>query len=123
MVMYYKMRSNKNRPARDSLVWPDHFSVLNICGGRKTEKHSLDTRGYVQGYPRRKACTVCKLARALVNRSQLIQIATFSTWDLQEQFCKSYVASYWANQESVGDLANVFSRTTSMKVIHESFLL
>ena len=86
MVMNYKMRNNKNRPARDSLVWPDHFSVLNICGGRKTEKHSLDMRGYMQGYPWRKACTVYMLARALVNRSQSTKIATFSTWDLQEQF-------------------------------------
>ena len=24
------------------------FSII-ICGGRKTEKHSLDMRGYVQG--------------------------------------------------------------------------
>ena len=24
-------------------------SVINICDGRKTEKHSLDMRGYVQG--------------------------------------------------------------------------
>ena len=51
-----------------------------------------------------------------------MKIATFSTWDLQEQCCKSYVASYRANEE-IGDLANVFSRTTSMKVIHEIFLL
>ena len=40
MVMNYKMRHNKNRPARDSLLWPDHFSVINICGGRKSEKHA-----------------------------------------------------------------------------------
>ena len=37
VVMNYKMRHNKNQPARDSLVWPDHFSVINICGGRETE--------------------------------------------------------------------------------------
>ena len=41
--------ATKNWPARDSLVWPDHFSVINIYGGRKTEKHGLDMRGYVQG--------------------------------------------------------------------------
>ena len=41
------MRHNKNQPARYSLVWPDHFSIINICGGRKTEKHGLDIRGYV----------------------------------------------------------------------------
>ena len=60
---------------------------------------------------------MCKLARALVNHGRLMKIATFSTRDLQEQCCKSYVASYRANKESVGDLANTFSRTTSMKVI------
>ena len=49
MVMNYKMRHNKNRPERDSLVWPGHFSVINICGGRKTEIHGLDMRDYVQG--------------------------------------------------------------------------
>ena len=49
VVMNYKMRHNKNRPAKDSLVWLDHFSVINICGGRKKEKHGLDMRGYVQG--------------------------------------------------------------------------
>ena len=49
VVMNYKMRHNKNRPARNSLVWLDHFSVISICGGRKTEKHGLDMRGYVQG--------------------------------------------------------------------------
>ena len=65
---------------------------------------------------------MCELARALVNRGKPMKIATFSTRDLQEQCCKSYVASYRANEESVGDLVNVFSRTTSMKVIRESFL-
>ena len=65
---------------------------------------------------------MCELAIALVNRSQSMKIATFSTWDLQEQFRKSYVAGYWANK-GIGDLVNVFSRTTSMKVIHKSFLL
>ena len=65
---------------------------------------------------------MCELARALVNRVRLMKIATFLTWDLQEQCRKSYVASYQAKKESVGDLVNVFSRTTSMKVICESFL-
>ena len=48
-VMNYKMTHSKNKPARDSLVWPDHFAVINICRGRKTEKHGLDMQGYVQG--------------------------------------------------------------------------
>ena len=51
-----------------------------------------------------------------------MKTATFSTWDLQEQCRKSYVASYWANKESVGDLTNVFSRSMSMKSIRKSFL-
>ena len=49
VVMNYKMRHNKNWPARYSLEWPDHFSFINIHDGRKTEKHSLDMRGYMQG--------------------------------------------------------------------------
>ena len=64
---------------------------------------------------------MCELARALVNRGRSMKIVTFSTWDLQEQCCKSYVASYQAN-EGIGDLTNIFSQTTSMKVIRESFL-
>ena len=56
-------------------------------------KHDLDVRGYMQGWPWRKACSVCELARALVNRSQLMNVATFSTRDLQEQGHKSYVAT------------------------------
>ena len=49
----------------------------------------------------RKTCSVCELARALVNRGQSMKIATFSSWDLQEQCRKSYVASYWANEELI----------------------
>ena len=113
---------NKNRPARDSLVWPDHFFHYYICGGRKMEKHSLDMRGYMQGQPWRKACSVCELAKALVNRDRSMKIVIFSTRDLQEQCHKSYVANYRVNKKSVGDLADVFSQTTSMKVIRKSFL-
>ena len=51
---------------------------------------------------------MCELARALVNRGQSMNIATFSTQDLQEQCRRSYIASYQAN-ERIGDLANVFS--------------
>ena len=48
VAMNYKMRHNKNWPAKYSIVWPYHFSVI-VCGGRKMEKYSLDMRGYVQG--------------------------------------------------------------------------
>ena len=37
VMMNYKIRHLKNRSARDSPVWPDHFSVISICGGRITE--------------------------------------------------------------------------------------
>ena len=43
--------------------------------------------------------SVCELARALVNDSWSMNIAIFSTQDLQEQGGKSYVASYQANKE------------------------
>ena len=44
---------------------------------------------------------MCELARALVNRGRSMNIATFSTRDLQEQGGKSYVASYWESEELV----------------------
>ena len=44
---------------------------------------------------------MCELARALVNRGKPMKIATFSTRDLQEQCCKSYVANYLVNEELV----------------------
>ena len=49
----------------------------------------------------RKACSVCELARVLVNRGKSMNIATFSTRDLREQGCKPYVTSYHANEELV----------------------
>ena len=55
-----------------------------------------------------KDCSVCELARALVNRGRLMEIATFSTQDLLEHCCKSCVASYWENEELV--ISRMFSR-------------
>ena len=66
--------------------------------------------------------SVCELTRALVNRGRSMNIATFSTQDLQEQCHKSYVASLISGEQRIGDLANVFSQTMSVKVIHKSFL-
>ena len=66
--------------------------------------------------------SVCKLTRALVNRGRSMNIATFSTRDLQEKCRKSYVASLISGEHRIYDLTNVFSQTTSMKVIRESFL-
>ena len=47
-------------------------------------------------------------ARTLFNCTQSMNIATFSTRDLQEQDRKSYVASYGANKELV--ILQMFSR-------------
>ena len=68
-----------------------------------------------------KACSLGELARALVSHSRSMKFATLSTRDLQEQCHKFYVASYRVNK-GIGDLTNVFLKTTTMKVIHESFL-
>ena len=123
MVMNYKIRHIKNWPERDSLVWPDHFVPLLIfvvAEKWKTWSGHARLRARVAMEEGLLSVWVI-LARALVNHSWSMKIiATFSTRDLQEQCCKSYVASYWANE--VCDLVNVFSQTTSMKVIHESFL-
>ena len=68
------------------------FSV--ICGGRKRKIQSGHTsrdtcKGIAMDYWR-KACSVCKLARALrVNRGRSMNIAMFSTRDLREQGRKS----------------------------------
>ena len=52
VVMNYKIKHNKNqpatRPARYSLAFLTTYSVI-VCGGRKTEKHGMDMRGYVKG--------------------------------------------------------------------------
>ena len=44
---------------------------------------------------------MCELARALVNRGWSMNVATFSTQDMQEQGRKFYVASYRVNKELV----------------------
>ena len=62
---------------------------------------------------------VCELIRALVNHGRSMNIATFLTRHLQEQ---CYVASLVSGKQRIGDLVNFFSQTTSVKVIHESFL-
>ena len=40
VVMNYKMRHNKNQPARDSPVWPDHFSVVVAENGKIWSVHA-----------------------------------------------------------------------------------
>ena len=57
-----------------------------------------------------------------IDQSWSMNIATFPNWDLQEQGRKSYVASQLSGERRIGDPTNVFLWTTSMKVIHESFL-
>ena len=52
--------------------------------------------------------SVCELARALINSGRSMNIATSSTRHLQEQGCKSYVASYQTNEEFV--IPRMFSR-------------
>ena len=49
----------------------------------------------------RLAHLVCELARVLIISGQSMNIAAFSTRDLQEQGRKSCEASYWANEELV----------------------
>ena len=45
---------------------------------------------------------MCELARGLVNRGRLMNIiATFSTQDLLEQGCISYVANYLVTKQLV----------------------
>ena len=51
---------------------------------------------------------MCRFARAMVNRGQSMNTATFSTQNLREQGRKCYVASYRANKELV--IPQIFSR-------------
>ena len=65
--MNYKMRHNKNRPARDSLaVWPDHFSVISIIlwwqKNGKTQSGHARLRARVA--MEEGLLNVCELARA-----------------------------------------------------------
>ena len=73
MVINYKMRHNKNQPARYSLVW-----YLWWQKNRKTWS------GHARLAMEEGLLSVCELTRALVNRGQSMNIATFSTQDLQE---------------------------------------
>ena len=115
VVMNYKMRQNKNRPARYSLVW---YLWWQKNGKTRSGNAMLHARvAMEQGL-----LSVCELIRALVNCGQSMNIATFSTREFQEQCRKSYVASLISSKQRIGDLVNVFSQTTSIKVICESFL-
>ena len=78
VVINYKIRHDKNRPAmrpaRYSVTWPYCFSII-ICGGRKTWS----------GH----ATLHARIARALVNRSRLMNFAIPS----QLRICKNKVAN------------------------------
>ena len=78
-------------------MWPDHFFRYYFVVTEKRKAWS----GHARLCAREKSCSMCELARALVNRSQSMKIATFSTRDLLEQPHKSYVACYQANKELV----------------------
>ena len=61
-----------------------------MCKGSHGEAHG-----------ERLAQLVCKLARVLIISGRSMNVAAFSTQDLREQGCKSYEASYRANEELV----------------------
>ena len=106
-----------------SFAWPDHFFHYYLWWQKNGKTQSGHARLHARVAMEEGLLSVCELIRAVVNRSRLMNIATFSTHDLQEQCCKSYVTSIISGKQEIGDLANIFSRTMSMKVIHESFLL
>ena len=122
VVMNYKMRHNKNQSSRYSLVWPDRFFCYQSFVVAEKWKSTVWTcKATCKGnHGGRLAQCVSQPYRALVNCGRSMKIATFSTRDLQEHCHKYYVASQRAN-EGIGDLTNVLSQTTSMKVIRESF--
>ena len=87
VVMNYKMRHNKNRPVRYSLVW---YLWWQNNGKTRSGHARLHARVAIE----EGLLIVCELTRALVSRGRSMNIiATFSTWDLQEQCRTSYVAS------------------------------
>ena len=113
MVINYndiKIIHNKNwpatRPARYSLAWPYRFSVI-ICGGRKMEIHTWSGHAKLRAW--KKACSVCELARALVNGSWSMNIAAS-----QLEICENKVvnlmhkARYRVNEELM--IPQMFSR-------------
>ena len=81
VLMNYKIRHNKNRffcylwwQKMENAIW----TCKAMCKGSHRE---------------RLAQLVCALARILIITGRSMTIAAFSTWDLQEQGCKSYEAS------------------------------
>ena len=102
VVMNYKMRHNKNWPARYSLMW---YLWWQNNGKTRAGHVRLHARVAIE----EALLTVCELTRALVNHGRSMNIATFSTRDLQEQCRKSYVASLILGEQRIGDLANVSS--------------
>ena len=101
VVMNYKMRHNKNWPARYSLVW-------YLWWQKNGKTRSGHARLHARIAMEEDLLSVCELTKALVNHGQSMNIATFSTRDLQEQCHKSYVASVISGKQRIGDLANVF---------------
>ena len=89
---------------------PDHFSIINIilCQWQKNRKTWSGHARLCASIAMEESLIVCELARAFVNFSRSMKIATFSTQDLQEQCHKSYIASYQANEELV--ISRMFSR-------------
>ena len=107
VVTKYKIRHNKNRPVRYSLAQPDRFFRYYFWWqqNRKTE-----------------ACSVCELSRALVSHGQLVNYSYL----LNSGYLRTRSQTLYSQlscKQKISDLADVFSQTTSMKVICESFLL
>ena len=105
VVMTYKIRHNKNRPAtrptRSSLVWPDRFFCYYLWWQKNRKTRS--------GHARLRARVTIEEGLLSVWVSQSIGQSwsaneycyTFSILDLWEQGHKSYVASYRPNKELV----------------------
>ena len=76
---------------------------------------------WLQELPWRKACSVCELARALSQSRQVDEYCYL----LNLRFPRTkwqILRSQLLGERRIGDPVNFSLRTTSMKVIHESFL-
>ena len=89
------------RRGQRGIVLHNQASFPFICGSRKMEKHGLVMRGSVQGWPSRKACSVCQWVSERIGQSRAVNDycyllnSGFARTRLQI-FC-SY--SYRANEE------------------------
>ena len=85
VVMHYKIRRNKNQPVKHSLAWPDCFPLLFVVAERRKNGVWACEAICKGSHGERLAQLVCELARILIISSWSMNIAVFSTRNLEDK--------------------------------------